>query len=116
MIERFRYLPCAMHKAMHLPRWWAAGAGSPLMPGPGMDWSIDLAHPAGWDHAVRALAAIRGITCEESMTYHPAAIMETFADDWPLMRTSTGRREALCRAICAALDLDPNVVFPVTTS
>lgn len=120
MIERCRYLPCALHPALAVPTWAKIKNGDLYDGSPysiaGPRFFIDLAHPAGWDHAVRALAAIRGIICEESMTYHPAAIMAAFADDWPLMRTAQGRREALCRCICAALNLDPNDVFPVSAS
>jgi len=122
MTPRFRYLPCALHPALSIP-WWSRALIQPSGPNgftaPFVKlWAdhqphVDLTFDAGWDHAVRALAAIRGITCEESMTYHPAAIMEAFADDWPLMRTAQGRREALCRCICAALGVDVDQVFPL---
>ena len=88
MSERYRYLPCALHEALEIPAWFdyerVVSADDKTGPfcchyiGPkGEDEDLDeddidmcrviaLDHPAGWDHAVRALAAIRGVEVPES--------------------------------------------------
>lgn len=147
MTDRFRYLPCAWHEALAQPDWAAAEThknqnGSPyrrLMPWHGT--YIDLSHPAGWDHAVRAYAGMvkTDIPVDESMSvgfcYDPLAYIDhedsrTPTSWWRLVidgnddvlaagvpenvtNTHAGRREALCRAICTALGLDVDVVFPM---
>lgn len=145
MIERFRYLPCALHPALSVPTWAKIKNGDLYDGSPyslaGPRFFIDLAHPAGWDHAVRAYAAIKGVEVPESSSVAFAVDHEyarlfllvngepadesagRFLDcakeagiDCRLMDKSAGRREALCRAICAALNLDPNDVFPVSAS
>lgn len=162
MIERFRYLPCWLADELSCPEWVDvaepniranAPVGYPFIlyylgpKGPDEDIDeedvesgrcgdhIDLAHPAGWDHAVRAYVAICGVTVPESaccrFVWIDAAegwevdieygfysvpgrmVSLTNPNSWS---TPAGRREALCRAICAALSLDVNDVFPVTTS
>lgn len=138
MIERCRYLPCALHPALAVPTWAKIKNGDLYDGSPysiaGPRFFIDLAHPAGWDHAVRAYVAISGVTVPESACCRFAWI--DAADGWSVeieygedvpgrmvhltkpnsWSTPAGRREALCRAICAALNLDPNDVFPVSAS
>lgn len=151
MTDRFRYLPCALHPALAIPIWAARNYNpdgkyafifrwSGLPDGEGFD-AIDLAHPAGWDHAVRAFFTIRNIVVDESKS--ATFYTHRFIDDHTRVtigirvggykagnhmdvdfiervakecRSPGGaelRREALCRCICAALNLDPDQVFPL---
>ena len=133
MTDRFRYLPCGLHEALAVPAWAMCGLKGELLPfvystrGPGDLFDVDLSHPAGWDHAVRAYVAICGQAPPES----ESVVFGFDIDGWyvisalgtPLVRgrhlpgvrndTPAARREALCRCICAALNLDPTTVFPV---
>ena len=58
---------------------------------------VDLSHPAGWDHAMRAYTTIG----KDGALYFKEGTAQSV------------RHEALCRAICTALGLDVDVVFPV---
>ena len=140
MIERFRYLPCALHPALSVPTWAKIKNGDLYDGSPyslaGPRFFIDLAHPAGWDHAVRALYAIRSPRRAEesssvSATMMPAYVrLECDADEYGVLMFGSGpmdwdvtvklridvsnpdsRREALCRCICAALGVDVDQVF-----
>lgn len=129
MTDPYRYLPCALHPALSAPRWWAVLGGGPLVPGARESWLIDLAHPAGWDHAVRAYVAICGVVVPESACCRFAwtdaaegwSVDIEYGEDVPgrmvhltnpnAWDTPAGRREALCRCICAALGVDVGAVF-----
>lgn len=171
MTDRYRYLPCALHEALVAPDWAGEnGEGGGPFPVLSNDhtaeeygiYFVDLAHPAGWDHAVRALLTIGhpdavGDVVESvtpnlyindthlsvSVEYasnrhvelrftgddrrarssfghkvHNIAVPGLYGDRWRKPwhfngSTPAGRREALCRCICAALNLDPTTVFPV---
>lgn len=123
MTDPYRYLPCGLHEALAFPLWVRSsreGMMRDIPPGPyvidpagatsgpryGLDF-VDLAHPAGWDHAVRACCAIEGISLAESRTPAPPDEVNDLA--WG---TPEQRREALCRCICAALNLRVEEVFP----
>lgn len=127
MTDRFRYLPCGLHEALDLCSS-GPSAGSYMLLPTGRS-ALDLVSPAGWDHAVRALAAIRGVEVPESSSVSfddefrvPGVERFVFSEHPPrgatLMwtkRASTSpaaRREALCRCICAALNLRVEEVFP----
>lgn len=151
MTDRFRYLPCALHPALSVPAWAKIDVVVLDVTGPfcllppsnnGRNLHIDLAHPAGWNHAVWAAASIIGTDnpVSESMSvgfcYDPLAYMDhedsrqpmswwRFVVDGhddvlvrgvPESLTSARpehRREALCRCICAALGVDVAHVFLV---
>lgn len=168
MTDPYRYLPCALHEALAVPSWAMCGLRGEPLPlvystrGPGDLFDVDLSHPAGWDHAVRALLTIGhpdavGDVVESvtpnlyindthlsvSVEYasnrhvelrftgddrrarssfghkvHNIAVPGLYGDRWRKPwhfngSTPAGRREALCRCICAALNLDPTTVFPV---
>ena len=139
--DRFRYLPCDLHPALSVPSWvdssrltdgpyilrYMFGDGSPDVV------AIDLTHPAGWDHAVRAYVAMDhaddgspGITPAESssVAFMRSVDEETsvVTEEWDAVYdfgtgsnnevTPTMRREALCRCICAALGKDVAEVWP----
>lgn len=133
MSDRFRYLPCALHPALSF-KWVFVGTCPGQVILPNKKHGVDLSDPAGWDHAVRALCLIRGIDIPESASVAFAVDHEwgrvfllvngdpvDDADGQYLdlgvhpdeMRTPAGRREALCRCICAALGLEVDGVFPV---
>lgn len=123
MPDRFRYLPCGLHPALDSRKDIAPNA----LCEPGDDGPcIDLAHPQGWDFAVRALAGIRGFRVDESvsvhfgalghdrsevfdLSYHPPVSIKLHAHN---ALTPEQRREALCRALCSALNLNVDEVFP----
>lgn len=128
--DRFRYLPCALHPALGRPSWTPStiGPGGPFVVYLTWDGArVDLSHPAGWDHAVRALAAIRGVVVPEStsvalVVYDGWMVQmeidalvewgeELVGDFVNVPETPAARREALCRCICAALNLNVDVVF-----
>ena len=141
MTDRYRYLPCALHEALKRPQWLSStmGPSGPFVLF--LEWDgarIDLAHPAGWDHAVRAYASIRGVVLLESasssfvvevaenagqMVFVYSAWTELASigacvpgmrpapREWPHVQPAD-RREALCRCICAALNLRVEEVFP----
>jgi hypothetical protein len=151
MTDRYRYLPCALHEALAVPAWAMCGLKGELLPfvystrGPGDLFDVDLSHPAGWDHAVRALAAMNGEDVPESAscwfgvdtersagwcirTDGPIVLRFSSTEpedmydyggrrvpgltDDPPSTTPESRREALCRCICAALNLRVEEVFP----
>lgn len=98
---------------------------APFHIGPGGKDNIDLAHPAGWDHAVRGYVALRAGCVDESMSVSFEwtdcgwEVVGAHVPPQPQMRfpgvrfdTPSGRREALCRCICAALHLNVETVFP----
>jgi len=138
MTDPYRYLPCALHEALALglnERGHHYVLGTPTPPDergsrhyPATHY-VDLATGPGWDHAVRALAAIKGTELLESSSVAfddefrvPGVERFVFSEHPPrgatLMwtkRASTSpaaRREALCRCICAALNLRVEEVFP----
>lgn len=144
MTDPYRYLPCSLHPALAVPAWAKidvvvldeTGPFRLLSPSDnGRNLHIDLAHPAGWDHAVRAYAIIRGVTIPESASVSlgrdpeglggPVALTtngeaaecedETLVFvvgiEWDDMETPAQRREALCRCICAALGVEVGEVF-----
>lgn len=115
--DRFRYLPCRLHDTLSTDNFTRAPHPLALYFRVGEEGAhemlIDLAHPAGWDHAVRALAAIRGVEVPESASvgfdvYGATVGIDIVGD----VAQPSGRREALCRCICAALGLDVDEVFP----
>lgn len=123
MTDRFRYLPCEWHEALYafhlsepaVQRAHAVGF-KPRADGWRFAFRVlDLAHPAGWDHAVRAYAVIRGVPVPESASV--AAIVSDvhrYGADVVVSATGTPeeRRRELCTRICAALNLNPEEVFP----
>lgn len=162
MTDRFRYLPCEWHEALYafhlsepaVQRAHAVGF-KPRADGWRFAFRVlDLAHPAGWDHAVRAVAALVQVKVDESESVNfwlfssqPKAVWavaadglphhfmaesgegRTFTPDLPALQcdrdpydghhvtcgcrtTPEIRREALCRCVCAALNLNPEEVFP----
>lgn len=160
MTDRFRYLPCEWHEALTVPPFWTDDGPCRWGPwrtdphGKTRSMQIDLAHPAGWDHAVRAVAALVQVKVDESESVNfwlfssqPKAVWavaadglphhfmaesgegRTFTPDLPALQcdrdpydghhvtcgcrtTPEMRREALCRCVCAALNLNPEEVFP----
>lgn len=154
MTDRYRYLPCALHEALVAPDWAGEnGEGGGPFPVLSNDhtapeygiYFVDLSHPAGWDHAVRALAAMNGEDVPESAscwfgvdtersagwcirTDGPIVLRFSSTEpedmydyggrrvpgltDDPPSTTPESRREALCRCICAALNLRVEEVFP----
>ena len=130
MTDPYRYLPCALHEALEIPwdvpwcRWRPDGPKEQIGPQSFVQVvvsDIDLSHPSGWDHAVRALAAIKGIGVPESSS---VAFLTGEFDSQVVGGWSGGvlvgvrqdrpqdRREALCRCICAALGVEVGEVFP----
>lgn len=142
MTDPYRYLPRGLHEALAVPwdvPWNVERSPSPIeITRDGRTFltrnmAVDLANPHGWDHAVRAYASIKGVRVGES-----ESVAFRWDGDWAcwgietdggtdtahdgLMAgdrqepidgyTPAGRREALCRCICAALGLDVGAVFP----
>ena len=129
MTDRFRYLPCGLHEALAF-KWQFIGTspGEVILPDK-VTHVVDLAIGAGWDHAVRALAAIKGTELLESSSvafddeFRAPGVERFVFSERPLRgailtwtkRASTSpaaRREALCRCVCAALNLRVEEVFP----
>lgn len=130
MTDRFRYLPCGLHEALARPLWASsvvAQGGPFVLDMVRQEVFVNLCHPAGWDHAVRAYMAIRGWSCPESRS---VVFGEDPGNGWtatPLgtivrgyvayvdrqNRSPADYRESLCRCICAALGVDVGAVFPV---
>lgn len=119
MTDRFRYLPCDLHDALYLAKG-CPGFGYDRYYGATGRRCINLAHPAGWDHAVRGYAAIRGVEVPESssVAFLTGDFDSCVVDGWTdgllvglRADRAAQRREALCRCICAALNLNPEDVF-----